>query len=159
MNQRLQFLYSTAAFRLSGTSVVVTPWRNAFHAANQRLGVLAPDDLAIALARMTEHRAKQVRPTATEIIFLDPGTTAKIALQLVTGRALHPPERQLERAGQDHAFESGHQPHRERARVADQTRSAVKRLVEAGKPERLIAKALGIGMSTVHNIKKKLVSP
>ncbi len=45
---------------------------------------------------------------------------------------------------------------RKRAKVTDETRAAVKKLVEQGKTGSEIAKAVGISLPTVQNIKKAL---
>lgn len=61
---------------------------------NERLGVLSPHDLAVALARVTEHGAEKVRPAAPPALLGDPGTLAEVDLHLLAGRTLHPAERQ-----------------------------------------------------------------
>jgi DNA-binding NarL/FixJ family response regulator len=45
---------------------------------------------------------------------------------------------------------------RKRAKVTDETRAGVKKLVEQGKTGNEIAKALGVSLPTVQNIKKAL---
>ena len=74
--------------------------KRVLHTANQGLGVLAPDDLAVALARVAEHGAKQMRPAPPALVVFDPGAGAEVDLQLVTGFALHPAERQLKGPGE-----------------------------------------------------------
>ena len=66
-----------------------------FQATNERLGRLAPCDLGVALARVTQHAAKQMR-TPAAALFDDPGTAAEVGLQLFARGAFHPPERQIE---------------------------------------------------------------
>ena len=63
-------------------------------ATDERLGVLAPDDLAVGLARVAEHNAEQVRPPSPAALLRDPGSLAEVHLHLRSRLALHPPERQ-----------------------------------------------------------------
>src|SRR5262245_56436332 len=52
-----------------------------FQTADERLARLPPHRLAVTLARMREHRAKQMRPAPFSILH-DPRALAKIHLQL-----------------------------------------------------------------------------
>lgn len=65
-------------------------------ASDERLGVLTPDDLAVALAGVAEHGAKQMRP-APLAVRLDPRALAEVDLHLLAGRTLEAAERQRER--------------------------------------------------------------
>lgn len=65
-----------------------------FQTANHGLGILPPDDLAVALARVTEQGANQVAPPSLAFGH-DPGAGAKVDLHLGAGFALHPAKRQL----------------------------------------------------------------
>ena len=64
------------------------------HTTQERLRVLVPDDLAVALARVAEHRAKEMGPTAFAV-GLDPRALAEVDLELLARRALHAAEGQL----------------------------------------------------------------
>lgn len=55
--------------------------------ANERLGVLPPHDLAVALARVAENGAKQMGP-APLAAFFDPGALVEVDLHLLGCRAI-----------------------------------------------------------------------
>jgi len=63
---------------------------------DETLARLPPHRLAVALARMTQHSAEQMRPAPLPVLD-HPGALAKIHLQLLSGLALHPAEGQLRR--------------------------------------------------------------
>lgn len=65
-----------------------------FDAANERLGVLPPHDLAVGLARVAEHGAKQVRSAALAGLVDDGRTLPEVDLHLFAGLSLHATERQ-----------------------------------------------------------------
>lgn len=54
------------------------------------------------------------------------------------------------------AGSGGKKPRRHRAVITDETRTQVKKLVEAGKTGAEIAKAVGISLPSVQNVKKAL---
>ena len=60
-------------------------------AADHRLGVLPPDDLAVALARVRKHGPEQVRAADPAGLGRGLGAPAEVDLHLVTGGALQPP--------------------------------------------------------------------
>jgi hypothetical protein len=60
------------------------------------------------------------------------------------------------RKGRRAAKAAGKAKRRRRAVITDETRASVKKLVEAGKTGAQIAKALGISLPSVQNIKKAL---
>ena len=65
-----------------------------FQTAQETLAGLSPDHFAVTLARMTQHRPKQMRASALAR-FDHPPSLPEIDLQLLAGRTLHPPERQF----------------------------------------------------------------
>lgn len=58
--------------------------------------------------------------------------------------------------GRSSAAAGGKKPRRHRAVITDETRTQVKKLVEAGKTGAEIAKAVGISLPSVQNVKKAL---
>ncbi len=64
------------------------------HTAEEGLAVLPPDRFAVALARTTQHAAKQVRFAPFPLLD-HPRSLAEIDLQFLARRAFHAPKRQL----------------------------------------------------------------
>jgi hypothetical protein len=93
-DRRLQIVYDGGARDSAKVSVGVLT------TANERLGILPPDRLAVALARMTEHGTKQVRAPTFALLIDDRSALAKIHLHLFAGRALDATMRQLQLMGQ-----------------------------------------------------------
>ena len=65
-----------------------------FQTPDEGLGGLAPDRLAVALARVAEHGAEQMR-AAPLTLFNDPSALAKVDLDLFARQALHAPKRRI----------------------------------------------------------------
>ena len=65
-----------------------------FRAPDERLRILAPDRLRVALPGMAQDRAEDMGP-APPAVRQDPGTLAEVDLQLLARGDLHPPVRQL----------------------------------------------------------------
>jgi hypothetical protein len=83
-----------------------------FQTPDKTLGGLAPNHFSLALARMTQHPAKQMRPTPLPV-HQNSGTLPKIHLQLLARSAFHPakgrlrPERQSAHEAFDRIISTG----------------------------------------------------